>query len=394
MNTYDWIVVGNGLAGAAIGYELTRQGYTVLVLERSDSSDSATRCSYGGVPFWAGTTATTRQLAAEGIERHRQLSAELGQSTEFRELDLLMPIEAGADPQAIAQDYQKFAIPPQLIGVAEACKREPQLNPDAIAGALVVRHGHVRPTAMVEAYNHAMVQQGGELQIAPVTGLVRIGDRVTGVTTPTQAYASANVVVAAGAYSRHLMQAAGLPIKLYFTQAEVIRTPPVDFQLQTLLMSADLKRFDLEAQASDPDLKDCWDTSGSDREQDILPPILDAGVIQFKDSSLFIGQISRVRPTLNGTVNAAQSEAHMRMANEALIPALKGVSGTWHTCPVSFSRDELPLVGPLPNATGIHLFAGFSSPFALLPPTATRFARWVGGADDGLISQMRPDRFA
>ncbi|MEO0826205.1 MAG: FAD-binding oxidoreductase [Cyanobacteria bacterium J06635_15] len=392
MKTYDWIVVGNGLAGAAVGYELTHLGHDVLVLEQSEQSNSATRYSYGGVPYWAGTTEITRQLAAEGIERHRNLSEELGKSTEFRELDLLMPIDVGIDPVAIAQDYQKFAIPPQLISVAEACEIEPQLNADVIAGALIVGHGHVNPMAVVQAYNHAMVQQGGELKIAPVTGLVRIGDRVTGVTTPTQAYAAANVIIAAGAYSRQMMQAAGLPIKLYFTQAEMVRTPPVDFHLRSLVMPADLKRFDLEDQASSVEMDNCWDAPNA--AQDILPPILDAGAIQLKDGSLCMGQISRVRPSLHSDVDAAQSEAQIRAINEAWMPILKGIPGTWHACPVSFSRDKLPLVGPIPKVTGVHLFTGFSSPFSLLPPIAARFARWVDGAEDEMIPQMRPDRFA
>ena len=393
MKTYDWIVVGNALAGAAVGYELARQDCTVLVLEQSAEAQSATRYSYGGVPYWAGTTGVTQQLAAEGIERHRQLPAELGKPTEFRELDLLMPIEVGADPAAIAADYQHFAIPPQLITVAEACALEPQLNAEGIIGALTVRHGHVSPMAMVQAYNHGMITHGGELQIAPVTGLVRIGDRVTGVTTPTQAYAAANVIVAAGAYSRQLMQAAGLPVKLYFTQAELIRTPPVALQLRTLLMPADLKRFELEGKASRADMDDCWGENTSPAE-DIVPPILDPGVVQFQDGSLCMGQISRVRSVLNAPVDVTQSEAQIRAVNEAWIPALKGIPGTWHCCPVSFSRDKLPLVGPLASVSGVHLFTGFSSPFSLLPPIAARFARWVSGAADPLMVQMRPDRFA
>ena len=396
MKTYDWIVVGNGLAGAAVGYELACQGFEVLVLEQSATADSATRYSYGGIPYWAGTTPVLRQLSAEGIERQRQLSAELGEPTEFQELDLLLPIETESDGDAIAQSYQKFAIPPQPISVAEACKLEPQLNPDAIGGALTVRHGHVSPTALVAAYNHGMARHGGDLEIAPVTGLVRIGDRVTGVTTPTQAYAAANVLVAAGAFSRQLRASSNRSIMLYFTQAELIRTPPVNLKLQTLVMPADLKRFALESAASQPEREADWQATDSD--EDIVPPILDAGVVQFQDGSLCIGQISRARPSLNNDVDPAQSEAQIRAVNEAWVPALKYVPGTWHRCAVSFSRDGLPLAGPLPGVAGVYLFAGFSSPFCLLPPIARRFARWVSGGqddlEDDLMAKMRPDRFA
>ena len=143
MTTYDWIVVGAGITGAALAYELAKQGFSTLLLEQHNPLTGATRYSYGGIAYWSGTTALTRQLCAEGIERHRILSAELEADTQFRELDLLLTIAAHSDPQALVQQYASFAIPPHLLSVAEACGLEPLLNPTAIAGALTVRHGHI-----------------------------------------------------------------------------------------------------------------------------------------------------------------------------------------------------------------------------------------------------------
>ncbi|MDJ0702246.1 MAG: FAD-binding oxidoreductase [Leptolyngbyaceae cyanobacterium MO_188.B28] len=389
MTTYDWIVVGNGLAGAALSYELARQGFSVLVLEQHRQPSSATRYSYGGIPYWSGTTAITRQLCLEGIERHRILSSELDRDTQFRELDLLLTIPKGEDPAVIAPRYEKFAIPPQLVSAAAAHDLEPKLNPDAIEGALTVRHGHVHPSALTTAYNHALLQLGGTIQIAAVADLVRVGDRITGVVAEGQPYRAGKVAIANGAASRSLLKTCGIPVPLYYSHAELIETPPVDFQIRCLLMSASLKRSDLESQASRPEIDQLWDQPG----HEVAPPILDAGVIQFQDNSLRMGQISRALTSLEPHVNAAQSQADLRTANSALIPALNGVPGAWSRCLVSFTRDGLPLVGPLGGIEGIHIFSGFTSPFALLPPIATRFAQWLGGKSDPIIEQMRPDRF-
>ena len=35
--------------------------------------------------------------------------------------------------------------------------------------------------------------------------------------------------------------------------------------------------------------------------------------------------------------------------------------------PVAYSRDQQPLLGPLPGCTNLSLFAGFSAAFALVP---------------------------
>lgn len=396
MQTVDWIVVGNGLAGAALSYELVKQGLSVLLVD-DGGPDSATRYSYGGIAYWSATDPLTRPLFQAGMERQRQLSAELGAETEFRELDLLLTIAPGQDPAVLAQQYADCAVAPRLISAAEACELEPQLQRDAIAAALTVKHGHVHPVKLVEAYNQGFRRLGGQHLLAAVTGLVRIGDRVTGVTTPTQAYpAGQAVLVAAGAYSRRLLQTAGMQAPLYFTHAEILETPPLEIAVRTLIMPAEAQRFALEAAAAD-----LWQTPARSPEAVLelapgkrLPaPILDAGVIQFVDRSVRIGQISYLQPDFEPRLNPAVSEARLRDAIAPLLPALTSVPGAWRHCLVSFSQDGLPLLGPLPGVKGLHLFSGFTSPFAILPPLAERFVRWLGGAPDATIEQMQVARF-
>lgn len=389
MQTFDWIVVGNGLAGAALGYELSKQGLSVLLIEQSLEPESATRYSYGGIPYWSGTTQLTTQLNEEGIIKHRQLSNELGANTEFRELDLILTIPATADADAIASAYDKFT-GPQRLSAAEVHEREPLIKAEAIAGAVSFAHAHVSPRALVRAYNQAMQRHQGMLVIAPVTGLVRIKDKVTGVTTETQAYAAKQVAIAAGAFSRTLLQQARINVPVYFTHAELIQTPPLELKLRSLVMPAATQRFQMEAKASRPETEPLWQVPG----YEVVPPVLDSGVIQFQDGSLRIGQISRSLTALDAPVDSVQSEHQLRTAIGQQMPALQEVPGSWHRCHVSFSRDSLPLVGPIPGVTGVHVFTGFSSPFSLLPPIAERFAQSRVSSPDPLLEQMLPSRFS
>jgi glycine/D-amino acid oxidase-like deaminating enzyme len=329
------------------------------------------------------------RIGAEGIALHRTLSEELGAETEFRDLDLVLTIAADEDPEAIARSYAHFAMPPRLVSVAEACELEPLLSPNAIAGALTVKHGHISTTATASAYIQAFTQLGGTVQTDQVTALLRDANlSVTGVVGEQTTYHAANVAVCAGALSRSLLKAAGIPVRLYFTHAELIETPPVDVRLQTLVMPADTRRFRLEADASTAALDDLWDQPGHEPGS----PILDAGAVQLLDGSLRMGQMSRVLTDPNAPINATESEAAMRQKVGTVLPALKALPGHWHHCLIAFSHDRLPLIGTLPGISGVHLFSGFSNPLAIVPTLARRFASDAIGQKDELIAQLSPNR--
>ncbi|GGA35518.1 FAD-binding oxidoreductase [Okeania sp. KiyG1] len=397
MKSYDWIVVGGGITGAALSYELAKKGFTVLLLEKYPTLKSATRYSYAILPYWSGTTDLTNQLFQEGKERHHCLSEELETDTQFRELDLLLTIALEDDPEKIAATFNHCNTVPRLISVQEACEMEPLLNKEAIAGVLTVRSGHVSPEEMTLAYCQAFTRLGGQTETAQVTGLVKTGDnaphryreRITGVYTTTQTYHAANVVICAGGISRHFLKSAGIHTRIYFTHAEMLETPPTDLQLHTTVMSAIQERFQCEAATSTTEFEKMWDEPG----HEFVPFSLDTGAIQFKNGSIRIGQISRVLTDPHAKVDPAQSEIAMRSEIGKILPALENLPATWYHCLIAYSADSLPLIGAIPNQEGIHIFSGFSSPFAFVPPLAKRFANYVAGENDEIIKQLSPHRF-
>jgi glycine/D-amino acid oxidase-like deaminating enzyme len=396
MKTYDWIVIGSGITGAALAYELTKIGFYVLLLDQQLRPENATHYSYGGLAYWSGMTPMTRLLGREAIARHRILSQELDADTQLRELDLLLTIAADCDPDAIAASYADCDIPPRLLSIQEASELEPLLNRQAIAGALTVKHGHIHPTATVQAYIQKFLRLGGEMQISQVLELqtasnthispLTDGVQFTGVKTTTATFHSANIVVCAGGLSRQLLKSAGIMMKLYFSHAEIIQTPPVDLRLHTLIMSAQLQR--LQSETASTQVDELWNEPNNQP----VPPILDTGAVQFLDGSLRLGQITRILTDPYATINPQTSENWLRASIGQVLPALGKLPGTWHHCLVAFSRDHLPLIGAIPNYEGIHIFSGFSSPLVIVPPLAERFAKFAAGQKDEIISQLSPNR--
>ena len=368
---YDWIVIGAGITGSALAYELSQEKFSVLLLEKDSIAKNATFYSYGGLAYWSGTTDFTRQLATEGLELHRHLAEELFWDTEFRELDLLLTINQEDDPQQIAQSYDRFAITPQLLNAQEAGELEPLLNQDAIAGALRFPHAHIHPQKTAQAYQKAFLRAGGVMKYESVIDLICQENKVQGVITPQNTYHSENTVVAAGGLTRSLLQKMGVQSQTYFTHAQLIKTAPVDFELQTIVMPAMQQRFALEAIASDLESRDAW----AQPEATVIQSILDPGVVQFRDRSLCIGQISAIATEPETNFNRDLAESQIRQSIAAVLPKISEIPGTCHHCLVAFSDRLIANVGVLEPFNGLHLFTGFTSTLVFAPAIARRFAK-------------------
>lgn len=382
MTTYDWIVIGAGITGASLAYELNQQDLKILLLEKDPHPDNATVYSYGGLAYWSGTDELTRTLGQEGIELHRHLSEELGADTEFRELDLVLTIDRQDDPEIIAQKYDRFAVTPELLSVQDACILEPLLNPNAISGVLKLPHGHIQTQKTTDAYLQAFQRNGGTI-IYEQAALLRQGETVIGVKTNNNSYYAENTIVCAGGLSRSLLQQTGIEVNNYFTHAQLIMTPPVDLELSTVVMPAVQQRFMLEADQSET--ATLWNPPYNAPAKLILDP----GAVQFIDGSLCIGQISAIAYNPKAKFNPTVAEAQIREQIGKVLPLLEDLPGKCHSCLVAFNDRGIALIGNLANIKGLYLFSGFTSTLVFAPVLARRFAHWAKGKEDTMIEQLQ-----
>lgn len=386
---HDWIVIGGGITGISLSYELQKAGLSVLLIEQHQQLQGSSSLGYGGISYWAGTTALTRQLSEEGIARQRELTCELGIDTEFREIDLLLTIAPEANPQNILSQYANCAIAPTLLTAQEAGDREPLLNPLAISGALLLPHAHINLDCFVTAHSQAFQRLGGKIIYTKVENLLLESDRITGVVTKQGEFHSDQIVVCAGGMTRALLKKSGINARIYFTHAEAIEIEPVELKLRSMVMPAESKRYELESATTNADQDSIWDLAG----REILPPSIDAGAIQFKDGRIRFGQLSRVLTDPYAAIDPIQSESEIRASIAKILPKIAELKGKWGHCLVAFSSDSLPLVGSLQGYENLHLFSGFTSPTVYVPTLSQRFATHVTGQPDDIIPLLSPQRF-
>ncbi|KZL51290.1 hypothetical protein A2T98_02765 [Nodularia spumigena CENA596] len=91
-------------------------------------------------------------------------------------------------------------------------------------------------------------------------------------------------------------------------------------------------------------------------------------------------------------INAKESEKWLRTNIQQVLSTLGNLPGTWHHCLVAFTSDRLPLIGAIPGFEGVHIFSGFSNPLVIVPPLARRFASFLAGKEDEIITQLSPGR--
>lgn len=381
MNNYDVIVVGGGLTGSVLSYELAKQNLQVLLLEKDNFFNNATVYSYGGVAYWCGLDDLTIRLCHEGIDIYRNLKDELDDDVEFRELDLLFTIDKNQDPQQIFQEYQKFHITPQLLNENETIALEPLINKDAISGSLRFPQGHVHPEKFILAYQKALKKLGGKIEQDLVISLEKKGNKITGVKTTKNSYFANQVIICAGAFSRSILRDLNIYLPIYFSHAQLIITPPSPVKLKTLVMPCTTKRLDTERQMS-KEIENIWQEGNNY----VYGDVLEAGAIQFADGSFCLGQISQIVPRLDYNVDATVSEKRLRDAIALILPSLWQLRGKWHNCQVAFTAEKPFLVGKIKKLEGLSLFSGFTSPFVFVPPLARYFADFLANGEESVIS--------
>jgi sarcosine oxidase subunit beta len=215
--SYDAIVVGAGISGAAIAYHLRKAGAKTLLLERGEPASGGTGKSAAIIRQSYSTPLLVR-LARASITMFENAKAELGRGAGFMQSGYCFVVS----PEMLEGANKNVAMQRRLGIVNEWCEGAgfsqhlPDINPDGIAGIVYEPHGgYADPVQAAEAYVEAFKALGGEFRArTPVRRLLRDGDRITGVELDDSEIAASVVVNAAGPWAKPLAESAGLALPL------------------------------------------------------------------------------------------------------------------------------------------------------------------------------------
>jgi len=214
MDVPDVVVVGGGIAGASVAFELAASRSVVLleaepVLARHATARSAATWIPGH-----GVDVVRALITASG-PRFLQLAAELDAPPLLAPRPVLwVAVDAPGERELAALLAERAGEPdaPVPVEPAEARRRCPALAPGRIRAAGLIEHAaDIDTDALHQAYVRGLCHRGGQVRTgAPVTALRRdgIGWRVE---AGGEVLAAAAVVDAAGAWADEVAALAGVP---------------------------------------------------------------------------------------------------------------------------------------------------------------------------------------
>ncbi len=238
----DVVIIGAGVTGAALAYELAVRGIQdVVILERRFPCSGATgRC--GGGIRQQFTTPHNIRLAMESVKRYETLSEELGVDIEFIQGGYLILAETEGEREAQMKAValqNELGLPSRLLSPEEALDVLPLLDPSTITGATYCpTDGHANPFRVVEGFLAQARRMGVVVEkFTAVTDLVVEGGRIVRVRTSRGEISPGAVVNAAGAWSGEIARMAGVELPNVPVRHEIAITEPVEFFMDVMVIS-------------------------------------------------------------------------------------------------------------------------------------------------------------
>lgn len=367
----DVAIVGGGIAGLALAFEITRRepSMRVMVLEQRFTGSGASSRNVGRIRAMQ-LTPDLVGLALAAQRKHARLSDELGSNTLFWRAGYAWVLYEDHEVErmrGLLPMFREQGLPaPRLLEGRRVVRALPVLRGGEVPTGAMIGHDAIgHHDAVVYAYRRACAAAGVELrERTKVTGVLREGEAVVGVRADQGEVRATTVVNATDGWSREISAMAGLDVpntpvrrEVFVTEpAQPFMRPAVTFYRPVEGWFNQTLRGELVA-----------GVTASDE-----PP----GMRQHS-SFTFATRTSRT------LVRKAPRLGHLRI--------IRQWAGVYDMTP-----DRLPLVGPVRTRPGFIQCNGTSGRgFALAPVLAELLATWIlTGERPPLLEPLDPDRFS
>ncbi len=243
----DVVIIGAGIVGASIAYQLTSAGArSVVVLERETSQGKgSTGKSMGGVRAQFSTPVNI-QMSLFSIPFFSDFEQTMGHPSGYRAQGYLFVATAERHLDYLRSNYQRQVAAglktASLVTRETIVEMVPQLrSDDIIGGSFCSTDGFVDPYSVMTGFTLRAVDQGATLiRDARVMGISRDAKGVASVETTQGSIATRTVVNAAGAWSAEVAKMAGIDLPVEPLRRMLVPTESFKQVAHTVPMVVDM----------------------------------------------------------------------------------------------------------------------------------------------------------
>ncbi|MEQ9488219.1 MAG: FAD-dependent oxidoreductase [Alphaproteobacteria bacterium] len=235
------IVIGAGVIGASIAYNLALKGFRVTVFEQNLPASGATSKTFAWLNANFAETPEYFRLRKAGLAEYETLSERFGTEIGLCRGGSLWWEEEGDALDSHYRGLIGFGYQASILNAAEFSKLEPHVANPPDRCIHVPEELAVNPLLLTGTLLNAAANLGAEILVGcAVTGLIRENDRFTGVDTTIGKKSTDRIVVASGAWTEPLLASAGLKLPMDNKTGLIVHTNPVEPVLNHLVLSPEI----------------------------------------------------------------------------------------------------------------------------------------------------------
>ena len=370
----DVIVVGGGINGASIAFNLAKEGLKVALIEKDFIAAGPTGRSSAIVRQHYSNEVTAR-MALRSLRIFQNFDDAVGGDPDYHQAGFLL----AARPEDVEQLkanvalQQAVGINTRVVSPREVKELEPHVSIEGIAAAAYEpESGYADPAATTTAYAQRAKELGARMHLGTRVGSILVEEgRVTGVETDKGALQAGAVVVAAGPWTPLITETIGiqLPIRASRHQVATYKRPDEFDRLMVYAGFAD----EVYIRPETGQLMLVGSIEPEEAEDEIANPDSFNERVDFDIVADFSERVARRYPVME------------RGSSAGGWASLYDITPDWH-----------PIMGALPGVEGLYCAAGTSGHgFKLGPAVGEMMADLIvnGEKAEADINMFSFDRF-